>query len=195
MGYRPGVTKVDDLQKREIEDGIEHALTFIDLRSAGLRIPVAENDSTKVVLASGTVFKSANLAAMLRNCEEVFLMAATAGSEIIEAIVKDTERGRLTRGVILDAVASEMVDASLDWIADYYNRQVRRENRRLTKRRFSCGYGNFAIENQKTIHDILELNTIGITITENFILVPEKSVTAVAGIRGMVTGDQEGEEE
>jgi hypothetical protein len=100
----------------------------------------------------------------------------------MEEISLATQGENLTRAVILDAVASEMTDSGLDWIMDYMNQVLMRKARRLTKARFSAGYGDFSLENQKVIHELLRLDKIGVFITDSCILMPEKSVTAVAGI-------------
>ena len=119
---------------------------------------------------------------MLADSREVLLLGATAGPEVIEAIRRDTADDNLTRAVVFDAAASEMVDAALDWMVTLFGRELRREGRRLTKRRFSCGYGDLALENQRIFYELLELGRFGVELTERCILVPEKSVTAVAGI-------------
>ena len=183
LGYRKGITRVGRGQEEVIEDYIEYALSLIHLKGAARRISIKEKSSSSIVLLNGIVFESKGLSKMIGNCEEIILMGATAGDDVIESIKEDTEADQLTRGVILDAVASEMVDASLDWIVDYFNRELRRENKQLTKSRFSAGYGDFILENQKWIYDILEFERIGVRINEHCILMPEKSVTAVAGIQ------------
>jgi len=65
----------------------------------------------------------------------------------------------------------------------YFNRTLLRENRQLLKKRYSAGYGDLLLETQKTIHRLLQLDRIGIRITDSCMLIPEKSVTAVTGIR------------
>ena len=184
LGYRKGITRIGEDQKEIIEDYIEYALSLIHLKGAGRRIFIKKKSFSNIVLSNGIVFESKGLSKMIEDCEEIILMGATAGDDVMKSIGEDTEANQLTRGVILDAVASEMVDASLDWIVDYFNRDLRRENKQLTKRRFSAGYGDFILENQKIIYDTLQLERIGIQINENYILIPEKSVTAVAGIQG-----------
>jgi cobalamin-dependent methionine synthase I len=109
-------------------------------------------------------------------------MAATAGSAIMEAIKEKTRQDDLATAVVYDATASEMTDTGLDWIMDYLNQQIRREGKTLLPRRFSAGYADFNLENQKAIYEILQMGTIGVTITSSFILLPEKSVTAISGI-------------
>ena len=51
-------------------------------------------------------------------------------------------------------------------------------------RRFSAGYADFKLENQKMIYEKLQMDKIGVTINSGFILLPEKSVTAISGICG-----------
>jgi cobalamin-dependent methionine synthase I len=56
------------------------------------------------------------------------------------------------------------------------------QGKNLLPRRFSAGYADFNLENQKAIYEILQMGKIGVTINFNFILLPEKSVTAISGI-------------
>ena len=187
LGYRRGVTSMTAGQSLEMEQYISEALALIRLRGVGLRLTTARQEDDCVVVAGGAgteVFKSRRLARFLEGCEGALLMGATAGSEVVAAIEGDATWDHLTRGVVFDAVASEMVDASLDWIMSYFRRELRRENKTLTKKRYSAGYGDFLLENQGVLFRLLELDRIGVEITDNFILIPEKSVTAIAGVRG-----------
>ena len=108
-------------------------------------------------------------------------MAATAGQEIVDRRDKEVKAENASLGVVLDAVASEAADSGLDWIQEYLNTSLRRENEVLTKR-YSPGYGDLELSAQKTVFDALELDKIGLVITNNFILVPEKSVIGIAGV-------------
>jgi hypothetical protein len=182
LGYRKGVTRLEPQELAEMDRAIDDALSFIHLRGIARRIAIEEKRSTKTLLSTGETLKSRNLARMLRNSEEIMLMGATAGPAVMDAIRDDSLHGRMTRGVILDAVASEMVDHALDWMVAFFNQDLRRERRQLTKSRFSAGYGDFLLENQKWIYDALDLGRLGVELSESFILTPEKSVTALAGI-------------
>jgi hypothetical protein len=184
LGYRKGTTKIDDRRGEEIERHIDYGLSLISLKGVGRRATLKELTPDRVVLGTGVEIASEKLARFLKGCTEVLLIGATAGGAAMEAIRGDTERGDMTRSVVVDAVASEMTDAALDWIIGYFNRLLTREQSRLTRGRFSAGYGDFLLENQRVIYDLLELDRIGVAINENCILIPEKSVTAVAGIQG-----------
>lgn len=182
LGYRKDVTKMLPWQKGEVEQYIADARSLIHLQGAAIRIPIQEKGATRIVLSNDVVFESRQLTAFLEHCREVVLMGSTAGSDIMKAIEGDTASHHLTRSVVFDATASETVDASLDWIMGYFNQELRRENKVLMQRRYSAGYGDFSLENQKTIYRLLELDRIGVKITTSCILVPEKSVTAIAGV-------------
>lgn len=183
LGFIKGVTEISSSQKEEIERFIQDALSLIHLKGAGLRMPVQEIKGARIILAEDVTFESNQLAALLRNCREIVLMGATAGNDIMKAIEEDAAGRNVTRGIVFDATASETVDASLDWIMGYFNRTLFRENRQLLKKRYSAGYGDLLLETQNTIYRLLQLDRIGIRITDSCMLIPEKSVTAVTGIR------------
>jgi hypothetical protein len=182
LGFVKGVTDVTASQQEEIERYIGHASSLIHLKGAGLCMPITEIKGARIILPDGTEFESRQLAKLLANCNEIVLMGATAGREIMDAIEKDATGANVTRGIVLDAAASEIVDASLDWIMDYFNQSLRRENKRLLRKRYSAGYGDLLLETQRAMHRLLQLDRIGIEITDSSMLVPEKSVTAITGI-------------
>ncbi|MCK5707608.1 MAG: methionine synthase [Candidatus Aureabacteria bacterium] len=182
LGYNKHFTRIDEKQKNQLEDYFEEALLLLELKGAAKRILIEKNNTEKISLSGNISFESKKLANFLEGSSEVLIMGATAGKKIMESIVKDSTSDNLTRGVVFDAVASEMVDDCFLWMVNYFNTELRRENRQLTKRRFSAGYGDFELKNQKLIYNILELNKLDITLSNSFILIPEKSVTAVAGI-------------
>jgi cobalamin-dependent methionine synthase I len=47
----------------------------------------------------------------------------------------------------------------------------------------SPGYGDFGLEDQPQLLELSGGAALGITVTENFMMVPRKSVTAVAAVR------------
>ena len=183
LGYKKKTTSISSKQLKETELFINEASTFISLKGVFLLLKINHNDGEKIILSGDTTFHSKKLSAFLRDCTEAVLIGATAGNAIMDAIKKKTSQNDLAAAVVYDATASEMTDGALDWLMDYINRILRRENKYLLPRRFSAGYADLDLENQKTIHEILQMEKIGIAITPSFILIPEKSVTAISGIR------------
>ena len=183
LGYKEGVTHLEAGQRDKLDAWIRDAGPLMHLKGVARRLPVIERGSSKTLLPEDVVFESHDLATFLDGCNEIALIAATAGGDIIGEIQKAAAGDQLTRGVVFDAVASETVDAALDWITAYLRQVLRRENKAPRRGRFSAGYGDFTLTNQKRIYELLELQRLGVRINESFILIPEKSVTAVVGIR------------
>ncbi|MDD5602501.1 MAG: vitamin B12 dependent-methionine synthase activation domain-containing protein [Eubacteriales bacterium] len=133
-------------------------------------------------LENGIRLYSADLVDFLGGCPEILFMAATAGSEIIELINNELMHGNKAKAVILDSVASQTADAALDVITDMLNRVLALKGEKLTRRRYSPGYGDLDLSYQKTIYELLDLEKIGISINKMYMLQPEKSVAAIAGV-------------
>ena len=183
LGYSQGKTRLTASEKKKMAGYIDEAVDLIHLKGVAVRIPVANITSAKIVLKGDITFNSQALAKFLTGSDEILLMGATAGSKIMNAIRSNSAGRDITRAVVFDATASEIVDGSLSWIMNYINRQLRRESKQLTRQRFSAGYGDLALSNQKIICQLLKMKKIGVTLTRNYIMVPEKSVTALAGIK------------
>ena len=184
LGFKKRITQISETQQEETDRFIQEASFLISLKGSLQRLAIKHNDGKKIFLDRGLTFTSENLSVFLRDCRETVFMAASAGSAIMDAIKEKTRQDDLAAAVVYDATASEMTDAALDWIMDYLNQQLRREGKTFLPRRFSAGYADFHLENQKAIYDTLQMEKIGVTITPSFILLPEKSVTAISGICG-----------
>ena len=182
LGFKKHITEVSAIQQKETDAFIREASAVISLQGMFLRLQINQNEGEKILLSGNLTFNSKKLSVFLRDCREVILMGATAGQAIMAAIQQKTARNDLAAAVVYDATASETVDAGLDWIMHYVNQQLRREGKTLLPRRFSAGYADFTLENQKIIYEKLQMEKFGVKINSSFILLPEKSVTAIGGI-------------
>lgn len=184
LGYVNGKTQLSDKQQKQINSYIKQAESLVELKGAAITLDINRINQQSIYLSNDIILNSKSLAKLLVKSSQGLFIGATAGAAIIKAIEENSlNDGDMTQAVVFDAVASEMTDAALDWMVNFYNRNLRRENKILTKRRFSAGYGDFKLDYQKVFFEVLNLKDLGVEITENFLLLPEKSVTAVAGIQ------------
>ena len=151
------------------------------------RLSIAEHRADSVVLEDGTVLSSASLTRLLQRSTAVAVMAVTVGPDIVQAAAGAVAKGDGVTAVIYDAVGGQTADAAIGWINDLIRQQLRRRGELLTAHRFSPGYGDLHLEIQRTIHRWLQLERLGLTLTPGCMLVPEKSVTALAGIERTAT--------
>ena len=146
-------------------------------RSVRRRLPVAVSQGC--VEAGGHGFASRALCKNLAGCKEAFFLAATLGAE--------ADR-RLRRYAALDmpraAVWQAACAAYLEEYLDGMEPAMRAEAPGLYLRpRFSPGYGDLDISHQRAMFDLLDLERrLGLSLTQTWMMLPEKSVTAIVGL-------------
>ncbi|MCL2674649.1 MAG: methionine synthase [Defluviitaleaceae bacterium] len=139
-------------------------------------------DSGGISLA-GTeiVLRGRDIAKHLHECDKAVVIAATLGAEADRLIVK-WKHADLTRCLILDACATQLIEQYCDRI-ELEIREKAVASGFMATRRFSPGYGDFPLEIQPQILNLLHAETrIGLTCTDSLILLPRKSVTAIIGL-------------
>ena len=129
------------------------------------------------VIIEGEKIESSGLKKFLKGDKEVALMAATAGIEA-DRLINRYSMVEPSLALMIDALSAAAVEALC-------NKLCKGCFCVEEQRRFSPGYGDFPIEYQKRITEILStpLN-IGVTLTNSLMLTPSKSVTAVVPIKG-----------
>lgn len=123
-------------------------------------------------------FEGRDIVNHLDGCEKVAVMACTA-SQDIDRLLRVYFATDVAKAVIADAMSSVLAEQ----ICDEAQRLISQKNDGFTTWRYSCGYGDFPLEAQADIVRILNTpKTIGVSVTDSCMLVPQKSVTAVFGI-------------
>ncbi|MCX6355737.1 MAG: hypothetical protein NTZ78_12675 [Candidatus Aureabacteria bacterium] len=123
---------------------------------------------------------SSDIADLLRSCRKTTVMAATIGKGLTLETGNLMTQKRMTEAIILDAFGSEAVEAVVNLMCGTLREAAVHEKMTLT-RRFSPGYGDWKLPAQRGIIRELGAHRIGIRVNENFILIPEKSITAIMG--------------
>ena len=142
----------------------------VEKGSDGIRIP-----GTALVLFGNDIQEH------LKNCNEIFLLGATAGVELDKRI----RRYMVTEpdvGVVMDSCGIQAVEQIADLAEKEMEQEVSAEGCHLTWR-FSPGDGDLPLETQRELVRVLDTHRkIGVSLTESCLMVPSKSVTAILGI-------------
>lgn len=182
LGYRNGVTELKAGDTLLIEECIKQGSYLCKPAGAYLNVPISSRSDSGVVLDNKINLQSRSLSNLLKDSHSVILMASTVGLEVSKRVFNEIEKGNAAAGLIIDSVASQTADAVLDWIVQMLNGMLAREGKRLTKHRYSPGFGDLPLLYQKDIFEALQLSRLDMALTEKFMMVPEKSVIAVAGV-------------
>ena len=124
------------------------------------------------------IFRSKKLALTLKGCKSVIVFAATIGVEIDRLIAK---YGRISpsRALMFQAIGAERIET----LCDVFCADIAEEYNLSTKPRFSPGYGDLPLSSQKDIFSVLSPEKqIGLFLTDNMLMSPSKSVTAIVGL-------------
>ena len=183
LGHNRHLTKMSDTQRKKIEAAIAQAVSLCQLRGVWGRFEITKWTAERVEFGDGNVFESSKLAVLLKESKSLVLFAVSAGADIVAAASDLAGQGDGVGALTYDATGSEMVDAAAEWIQQFLNQQLKRGNEILTKRRFSPGYGDLELKNQAILFKLLDIEKLGVKLTEDFLMTPEKTVTAIAGIQ------------
>lgn len=94
----------------------------------------------------------------------------------------------MSRAVVLQACAAARIESYCNEINDKLKAEAAEEGLYL-RPRFSPGYGDLPLSCQPDFCRVLEAEkTVGITLTESFLMMPSKSVTAVIGVSKIAAG-------
>ncbi|MBD3271878.1 MAG: hypothetical protein GF384_05015 [Elusimicrobia bacterium] len=158
--------------------GISHQLIKEKKIIRGELITV--NTGSTVKLADGYEFHSTHIARLLNGCHTAYGFAVTIGKAVEEKRDLCVQEKDATGGLIFDAIGSVAVEMLAGSVHAEIEREVDRTDSRAT-RRFSPGYGNWTIDNQKSFLPWLEAEKINIRLIGNCLMYPEKSISAVLG--------------
>lgn len=126
-------------------------------------------------------YQSRNLGKNLRGCEKAIIFAATLGIHV-DRLIRKVSLEDMAKAVVLQACAAAMLEEYCDEWQEQIRERIQTEGYYL-RPRFSPGYGDFSIRYQLHFLEMLNADkTIGLTLTENYMLNPTKSITAIMGI-------------
>lgn len=125
--------------------------------------------------------KSKSLQKNLKRCTQVVLFGATMGIDV-DRQIRTYELTDMARAVVMQACATAVLEEYCDKVQEEIAMELPMKNLYL-RPRFSPGYGDFSLLHQKDILSMLDASkTIGLAMTDGYMLTPTKSITAVIGI-------------
>ncbi len=139
------------------------------------------SDDGVEVITTNLILKGKDIKEHLKNSKECVLMAVTLGNEI-ERKTRLYEKSDLTKALILDACATTAVEEVCDIVENRIKEKANLSGMDITFR-YSPGYGDLPLDVQNNFLRALDAQKkIGLTVSENSLLFPRKSVTAIIGI-------------
>jgi len=130
----------------------------------------------------GVFFKSRDIAKYLGGCEKAVLMACTLGVKS-DFFIRIAQSRGASHAVAAQAVLTEFIEKYCDQVQENIKTEAEKCGF-MIKPRYSPGYGDLDIRYQKEFFSVLDISRrIGISLSDDFIMSPSKSVTAIIGLK------------
>lgn len=171
--------QADGITLKKIEQLTDEIMSSVTPKSIYKQFDIDRIDGS--VWLDSVEFKSKALSKNLDGCESVLLYACTLGVES-DMILRKYRATDSSKFVLCQAIFTEMCEAYSDEIINSLSERYYPDGLYL-KPRFSVGYGDLPLEYQREFFSLLEITKrIGVTLNEQFMMTPSKSVTAFIGI-------------
>ena len=134
-----------------------------------------------VNIKSGYSFSSKRLAGFLKGSDSLAVFLVTIGSSLEKAATMWMDQGEHLYGYLTDRIGS----LAVEFAAELFEEKIRKtyESKGMSvSMRFSPGYCDWPIEDQRKLAGLLDFSKAGVRITDACVLVPKKSISAIVGI-------------
>lgn len=179
LGHRD--QEIDDLTEEQIISALSEIEEIKQIKVTYKFLDLIKTNTAIGFKQSNLQLPGKDIRAHLKQAQSALLMAVTLGHEVDNRI-RYYEKVDLAKALILDACATATIEEACDDLCAKLDIKLAQENRKLTLR-YSPGYGDLPINIQGDFLDTLDARKeIGLTATSTNILIPRKSVTAIAGV-------------
>lgn len=136
---------------------------------------------TRIVIEGPMVFQSEVIARLLEQCEKAAIFLVTIGSHLEEMACRLAKDGLLLQATVLDTIGSVAVEKLADFVQSRVDKAARAQGLHIS-RRFSPGYCDWDISQQKRVFRAVNGDSIGVRLTEGCQMLPCKSMSGIIGI-------------
>lgn len=177
LGFLPGKTKLTEEIQRLLEYCRQSFRETVHPRGV---FCTGQLDEFALTATASGFWGSHDLEQLLNTAKKASLLAVTLGPALDEQITRLFASGDYAQAAIWDALGSDAAEQAMESLYEIVGQMACQQGFILT-RRFSPGYGDLALQHQHRLHRFVAGSTIGLAVTEKCLLVPRKSVTAIAG--------------
>jgi hypothetical protein len=180
IGYEDG-QKLSARISSLVDDYAEHAHSLINPSYSYVIKDVEWARGSMAFVEGSIIFKSRIIAKLLERCTQVAIFLATIGKYLEETSFRLAKDGLILQATVLDAIGSVAVEKVADLVQSG-TREIARAQGDVISRRFSPGYCDWNIGQQRMLFYALTGNTVGIRLTGECLMIPQKSISGIIGI-------------
>ena len=117
----------------------------------------------------------------IKESTQVALFLCTAGEDFTRMTNALNEQGDIMEAYILDAIGSLTVENAMAKIQENLRLSFKTDRLKISNR-YSPGYCNWPLSDQKALFELIGNNSTGISLSDSCLMTPRKSVSGIIGI-------------
>jgi hypothetical protein len=153
----------------------------------GSRVFVAGSGS---LLSNTVVFDSEVVAGLLSKCRKVAVLVVSIGEHLVDMVCRLSADGLMLQASVLDAIGSDAVEKLADSVQDSIE-WIAGDHGMVISRRFSPGYCDWDVSQQRGVFRIVDGDSVGVKLTEMGLMMPRKSMSGIIGMGASDSGVRE----
>ncbi|MFC1985264.1 vitamin B12 dependent-methionine synthase activation domain-containing protein [Chloroflexota bacterium] len=180
LGYPSGYCPSSRMESL-VNDYIENVHQFISPSFSYVVRDIKLVEGTSVLLEDGLIFESGVIARLLEKAEKVAIFILTIGNYLEDTVARLAKDGLVLQAAVLDSIGSDATER----LADSTESQISEvaHNQGLTiSRRFSPGYCDWDVSQQKMVFRAMKGDYAGVRLTDSCLMIPRKSISGIIGI-------------
>ncbi len=138
-------------------------------------------EGSNIGLGDSIILRSRIIARLLARCEIVAVFTLTIGSYLEDMVTHLAEEGLVLQATVLDAIGSGITEELANHVENKIKRIANAGNL-VISRRFSPGYCDWKVNQQKMVFRAMDNDTGGVRLTDSNLMIPRKSVSGIIGI-------------
>lgn len=164
-----------------VNDYIENCHNLIESSYSYTIRDIESVQKNRVSIGDSIILESKVIARLLERCEKIVIFTLTIGNHLEEMVAYLAENGLVLQATVLDAIGSDAAEQ----LAVFVEERIRNIASSLglsISRRFSPGYCDWDVDQQKMIFRALTGNSAGVRLTKEYLMLPRKSISGIIGI-------------
>jgi len=138
-------------------------------------------EGSSVFIEDSIIFRGRRIARLLEQCCKVSVFVATIGRDLEEMVYRLAGDSFILQAVLLDAIGSDIAEKVADFVQGKI-REIANARGLCISQRFSPGYCDWDIGQQKMVFRAVGRDSAGIRLTEKCLMIPQKSISGIIGI-------------
>lgn len=164
-----------------VDEYLENAYHLVEPSYSCVIRDITFVQGSHVAIEDSVTFESRVIAQLLEKCHKVAVFLATIGDHLEEMVRHLAEDKLVLEAVVLDAIGSVAAESVADFIQGRVEEKANAQGLCISQR-FSPGYCDWDIGQQRTLFWTMNGNSAGVRLTKECLMLPQKSISGIIGI-------------